>query len=102
MPFYKGAQYYGIMDMDYIDNDPCFLMIIDKGILYIYGMAKVNRRVVCSCLLSLEFTKPSLWYQRLLQHIVSDASVHYTFFTRKLKARLDGKTNDQTIKSIIS
>ena len=43
-------------DLEYIDNDPCFLITLDRGIFYLYGAAKVNRRVVCSCLLSLEFT----------------------------------------------
>jgi hypothetical protein len=52
----QGLQCYGLIEYEYIDNDPCFLITIDKGIFYLYGLAKVNRRVVCTCLLSLEFT----------------------------------------------
>ena len=52
----QGLQYYGLTTTEFIDNDPCFLLTLDKGILYLYGVAKVNCRVVCSCLLSLEFT----------------------------------------------
>ena len=52
----QGFQCYGIIDTEFIDNDPCFLITFDRGILHLYGMAKVNRRVVCTCLLSLEFT----------------------------------------------
>ena len=52
----QGLQYYGLTNMDFIDNDPSFLITFDRGIFYVYGVAKVNRRVVCSCLLSLEFT----------------------------------------------
>ena len=52
----QGLQYYGLTTTEFIDNDPCFILTLDKGILYLYGVAKVNCRVVCSCLLSLEFT----------------------------------------------
>ena len=54
----QGLQSYGVnlMDSEFIDNDPCFLIAVEKGFLYLYGLAKVNRRVVCSFLLSMEFT----------------------------------------------
>lgn len=52
----KHLQSYGLSKVKFIDNDPCFLITYDRGILYVYGIAKVNCRVVCTCLLSLEFT----------------------------------------------
>ena len=90
----QGLQYYGIMQMDYIDNDPVFLMTIDKGIMYLYGVAKVNRRIVCSCLLSLEFTSYAFNindFRRTLYRTFSALA----FFHKRISDRLLRKPDQQ-------
>jgi hypothetical protein len=52
----QGFRNYRNTKAELIDNDPGFLITLDKGILYLYGIAKVTSRVVCTCLLSLEFS----------------------------------------------
>ena len=90
----QGFQYYGInlMDSEFIDNDPCFLMTVDKGFLYIYGLAKVNRRVVCSCLLSMEFTNYHFnlnEFREKLYRCFGALSYFYMKFTDRLPWKAD-------------
>ena len=96
----QGIQYFGIMDLDYIENDPCFLLIVDKGIFFLYGMAKVNRRVVCSCLLDLEFTSYHFDINNFSRTLYKCISALY-FLHGKLQDRLLGKANDQMHKKYL-
>lgn len=90
----QGFQYYGLTTAEFIDNDPCFLVTFDKGIFYLYGMAKVNCRVVCSCLLSLEFTNYHFNIEGFTGTLYRCLSGLY-FFYKKFEARISaGKTND--------
>ena len=93
----KGLQQYGIMNMDYIDNDPCFLMTVDKGIMYLYGMAKANRRIVCSCLLSLEFTSYAFNINDFRRNLYRTFSA-LAFFHKRISDRLLRKPNDEQHK----
>ena len=74
-------------DLEYIDNDPCFLITLDRGIFYLYGAAKVNRRVVCSCLLSLEFTSHFFNIGGFTETLYKCLSAIY-FFYEKFAARI--------------
>jgi hypothetical protein len=89
----QGLQYYGLTSGDFIDNDPCFLITFDRGILYAYGVAKVNRRVVCSCLLSLEFTNYFFNAQKFTDTLFICLGP-LRFFFDKFSARIPEKSSD--------
>ena len=87
----QGFQYYGIVKQEFIDNDPCFLITFDRGILYLYGMAKVNYRIVCTCLLSLEFTNNQFnveGFNDTLYRFVSGLYFFYTKFSSRIQQNL--------------
>ena len=90
----QGFQYYGLTKkVESVDNDPCFLITIDKGIFYLYGMAKVYGRVVCSCLLNLEFTNYHFDIEGFSGTLYRCLSGLY-FFYRQFESRISGKNND--------
>jgi hypothetical protein len=89
----QGLQYYGLTSAEFIDNDPCFLITFDRGILYVYGVAKVNRRVVCSCLLSLEFTNYFFNVQKFTDTLFRCLGA-LRFFFDKFSARIPEKSSD--------
>ena len=79
----QGFQYYGMTTAaELIDNDPAFLITLDKGILFLYGIAKVNSRVVSSCLLSLEFTNYHFNIEGFTDTLYRCLSGLYFFFER--------------------
>ena len=89
----QGLQYYGLTNMDFIDNDPSFLITLDTGIFYVYGVAKVNRRVVCSCLLSLEFTNYFFNIEGFNDKLFRCLGA-LRFFFDKFTARMVNKSSD--------
>jgi hypothetical protein len=89
----QGLQLFGLTSTAFIDNDPCFLITFDRGILFVYGVAKVNCRVVCSCLLSLEFTNYSFNVQKFTDTLFKCLGA-LRFFFDKFSARLPDKSSD--------
>lgn len=91
MPPCKDSNtYYGIPTAELIDND---LITIDKGIFYLYGMAKVNIRVVCICLLSLEFTNYHFNIEGFTGTLYRCLSGLY-FFYKQFQTRIEKKATD--------
>ena len=97
----QGLQYYGLVGESLIDNDPGFLITFDHGILYLYGIAKVNRRVVCSCLLSFEFTN-CLFNMEGFSDTLYRCFYALYFFYNKLKQRIPQKSSDPQHKKYSS
>ena len=92
----QGLQYYGItMTKDFIDNNPCFLFAIDKGFLFIYGVATVNYRIVCTCLISLEFTNYHLNANDFMGTLYRCIGALY-YFHENFKERITNDTKDQS------
>jgi hypothetical protein len=89
----QGLQYYGLTVGGYIDNDPCFLITLDRGIFFIYGVAMVNRRVVCTCLLSLEFTSHLFNIDGFVDKLCKCFGALYYFYTR-FSSRIPEKSQD--------
>ena len=93
----QGLQYYGITTTgkDFIDNNPSFLFTIDKGFLFIYGVATVNGRIVCTCLVSLEFTNYHLNANDFLGTLYRCIGALY-YFHENFKERITNSTKDQS------
>ena len=100
----QGFQYYAIADAEFIDNNPSFLITIDRGLLHVYGIAQVNRRIISSCLLSLECTQHFFNIGGFMD-ILYRCFGSLRFFFDNFKARISRKSSDpqhtkySTIKS---
>ncbi len=59
----QGLHYYGLSDKKFIDKDPMFLIAVDKGIFFLYGAAKVYKRVWFArvCFLKSSLSAFSMW-----------------------------------------
>ena len=100
----QGLQYYGrnhkeVQD-NFIDNNPCFLLTVDYGILFIYGVATVNHRIVCDCLMTLEFTNYHFGINDFLNVLYRCISSLFYFYS-KFSERMHHKDEDSIHKKYV-
>ena len=89
----QGLQYYGLSRHEMIDNNPCFLLTLDHGILFVYGVATVSRRVVCDFLASFEFTNYHFNLNNFLTRLFRCISGLYYFY-KTFSDRIKNKSSD--------
>lgn len=88
----KLLQSYGLAKVEFIDNDPCFLITYDRGILHVYGIAEL-----CALAFYLWNSLITVLMFKNFKIICSNALLHFTF---SLKSSLLEFQTSQPILSI--
>ena len=97
---YQALQYYASIKAFYVDNFPSFVITIDRGLLFVYGVATLNSRVFCDHLMTVELTAARSEINNSATKFRRTLGALY-FFHNKMMDRLGTVSQDDHIISDI-